>query len=338
MSFMQRVKNIIGHVWMDTLTRVVYATYGDQLVAEKFGSTAMPRALDIERNASLILLNSNPAMDYTKPLLSNVIEVGGLHCTEPKPLRKDLADFLGDSEFIFFSLGSVVNPQDMSPAQKSAILSALGSVSFKVLLKWDTTNRAGIPANILPSKWLPQQDILGHRNCRLFISHGGFASVTESVCHGVPTVMMPVSSDQECNAARAVGLGISELLTWDALTADTLRAAIMAALTPVRLSAVRHRQQLMREQPLQPRDLAVHWVEHVIRHGGAPHLRSVGADLNFFQYYSLDVLAFLLVALMLLMKLVVMMTKWICHCCRSCLHRTKTSELGTISEMKTKHD
>ena len=54
----------------------------------------------------------------------------------------------------------------------------------------------------------------------------------------------------------------------------------------------------MREQPVPPRTLAVHWVEHVIRHGGAPHLRSVGADLNFFQYHSLDVLAFLLTVLL----------------------------------------
>ena len=60
----------------------------------------------------------------------------------------------------------------------------------------------------------------------LFISHGGFASVTESVCHGVPTLMLPVSSDQLCNAARAVRLGIAELLTWDVLTADSLRSAM----------------------------------------------------------------------------------------------------------------
>lgn len=41
-------------------------------------------------------------------------------------------------------------------------------------------------------------------------------------------------------------------------------------------------------------DTAIYWIEYVIRHRGAPHLRYPAADLNFFQYYSLDVFAFLI--------------------------------------------
>ena len=338
MRFMQRVKNVIGHVWMDTLLRTVYAAYSDRLVAERFGDGAMPRALDIERNASLVLLNSHPVMDYHKPLLPNVVEVGGLHCTAPGALPEELASFLGDSEFVLFSLGSVVRPQDMSAAQRVAILAALGSLPYKVLLKWDTTDRAGLPTNVLPSKWLPQQDLLGSGRCRLFLSHGGFASLVESVCHGVPLVVLPVSTDQQCNAARAVRLGIAETLTWDGLTAETLRRAAAAALSPRHRAAVRHRQRLLREQPVPPLDLAVHWVEHVIRHGGAPHLRSVGAELNFFQYYSLDVLAFLLAVLLLALKLLATMTKWVYRCCYSWLLVQNIGDTTAEQDIKRKHD
>ncbi|KAF0298681.1 UDP-glucuronosyltransferase 1-2 [Amphibalanus amphitrite] len=314
MTFMTRVKNVMSHFFLDIVFRRGFSFYSDRLIAEKFGPGVMPPVLDIERNASLLMLSSNPAMDYPKALLPNTIEVGGMHCAEPKPLPKELTTFLGDSEFIFFSLGSVVRPQDMSPEQKASILAALGKLPFKVLLKWDTTDRAGLPANILPSKWLPQQDIIGSSKCRLFVTHGGFGSLVESVCHGTPLLVLPVTGDQQGNAITAERLGMGETLTWDRLNADTLKASIESAMSSERLAAARYRQRLMREQPVPPRHLAVHWAEHVIRHGGAPHLQSVGAELNFFQYYSLDVLAFLLAVLLLALKLLVAMVKCCCRC------------------------
>ncbi|XP_037089979.1 UDP-glucosyltransferase 2-like [Pollicipes pollicipes] len=333
MSFMQRVQNVVGHIMMFTVLHVVYPRYADRMVAEKFGAGVIPPASEIERNASLVLLSSNPMIDYHKPLLPNVIEVGGLHCEKAKPLPKEVTSFLGDSQYIFFSLGSVVRPQDMSADQRSAVLNALGSMPFKVLLKWDTTDRTNIPANILPSKWLPQQDILGDSKCRLFISHGGFASVLEALCHGVPLLAMPVTGDQQSNAAHAADLGVAEVLTWESLTSETLQAAIRSAMSPGHRAASRYRQQLLASQPVPPRDLAVHWVEHVIRHGGAPHLRSVGADLNFFQYYSLDVVAFLLAVLVLVLKLLVALVK----CCCRCLCRRNTGPAQTKAK-RSKRD
>ena len=46
---------------------------------------------------------------------------------------------------------------------------------------------------------------------------------------------------------------------------------------------------------------AVYWTEYVIRHKGAPHLRSAVLDLAWYQYLLLDVVAVLsLVAVCLL--------------------------------------
>jgi glucuronosyltransferase len=36
-------------------------------------------------------------------------------------------------------------------------------------------------------------------------------------------------------------------------------------------------------------ETAIFWTEYVIRHKGAPHLRSAGADLPWYQYLLLDV-------------------------------------------------
>lgn len=60
----------------------------------------------------------------------------------------------------------------------------------------------------------------------------------------------------------------------------------------LRLSLIHH------DQPATPLDTAVFWVEFVMRHGGARHLRVASHDLNWFQYHSLDVVGVLLVTVM----------------------------------------
>lgn len=51
---------------------------------------------------------------------------------------------------------------------------------------------------------------------------------------------------------------------------------------------------LHKDRPIEPLDLAVFWVEYVMRHKGAPHLRPAAHDLTWYQYHSLDVIGFLL--------------------------------------------
>jgi glucuronosyltransferase len=43
-------------------------------------------------------------------------------------------------------------------------------------------------------------------------------------------------------------------------------------------------------------ELAVFWTEYMIRHKGAPHMRSAVLDLTWYQYFLLDVIAFLALA------------------------------------------
>lgn len=56
----------------------------------------------------------------------------------------------------------------------------------------------------------------------------------------------------------------------------------------MRLSRIHH------DQPMKPLDRAVFWIEFVMRHKGAKHLRPASHDLTWFQYHSLDVIGFLL--------------------------------------------
>jgi hypothetical protein len=50
----------------------------------------------------------------------------------------------------------------------------------------------------------------------------------------------------------------------------------------------------MHDQPLKPIDSAVYWIEHVIRHKGASHLRSVATELKWYQREMIDIIVFLM--------------------------------------------
>jgi glucuronosyltransferase len=54
--------------------------------------------------------------------------------------------------------------------------------------------------------------------------------------------------------------------------------------------------ELFRDRPQTPMETAIFWTEYVIRHGGAPHLRSVAVEMPWYQYLLLDVIAVLLLA------------------------------------------
>lgn len=54
----------------------------------------------------------------------------------------------------------------------------------------------------------------------------------------------------------------------------------------------------MKDQPQDGLEKAIWWVEYVIRHKGAKHLRSTAVDLPWWQYLMLDVLGFILVTIL----------------------------------------
>lgn len=57
--------------------------------------------------------------------------------------------------------------------------------------------------------------------------------------------------------------------------------------------------QLFHDQPVKPLDKAIYWIEYVIRHKGAHHLKTAGDQLNWIQFLSIDVIVVLLCLLII---------------------------------------
>lgn len=48
----------------------------------------------------------------------------------------------------------------------------------------------------------------------------------------------------------------------------------------------------MKDAPITQKEAVVYWTEYVIRHKGAPHLRTIAADMPLYEYLLLDVILF----------------------------------------------
>nr|XP_023410883.1 UDP-glucuronosyltransferase 2B31-like isoform X3 [Loxodonta africana] len=176
----------------------------------------------------------------------------------------------------------------------------------KVLWRFDGKKPDNLGPNTRLYKWIPQNDLLGHPKTKAFITHGGTNGIYEAIYHGIPMVGIPLFADQPDNIARMKAKGAAVSLDMNTMTSTDLLSALKTVITDpsykenaMRLSTIPH------DQPVKPLDRAVFWIEFVIRHKGAKHLRPAALSLTWYQYHSLDVIGFLLACVAIVTCLVI---------------------------------
>lgn len=100
---------------------------------------------------------------------------------------------------ILFTMGFIFQPKAVPDSRIEAIFQAFAQLPQKVIMKLDAIppeSNLKVPENVLLKSFLPQQDILAHKNLKLFITHCGMHGVMEAIYHAVPMVGMPVFIDQ----------------------------------------------------------------------------------------------------------------------------------------------
>jgi len=155
-----------------------------------------------------------------------------------------------------------------------------------------------LPSNVVLRNWLPQNDILAHKNTKVFITHAGLLSTQESIYHGVPMLGIPILSDQFINIRRSVEKGLANVLYVKELSTENLYTKLKNLLTKSQYrEQIKLASAAFRDQKETPLERAMWWIDWVIRNPNANHFK--GPDLNFIQLESIDVIAFLTVALLL---------------------------------------
>ncbi|XP_019640482.1 PREDICTED: UDP-glucuronosyltransferase 2C1-like [Branchiostoma belcheri] len=316
MTFAQRLQNAVLYTVIPVIARREASSLYDELV-RKFVDEEETIQSVTSRTDLWFYQTDYLLLDYPRPTMPNMVQVGGLNVRAAAPLTEDMEAFVqrsGDDGVIVVSFGSVV--KTMPEDKREIFASAFARLRQKVLWRYVGEKPAGLGKNTKLLSWLPQNDLLAHPKTRAFVTHAGSNGLYEALHHGVPVVCLPLFGDQPANAARVVARGLGVTLDFSTVTADQLFQAILDVLTnnsyretAARLSRL-HRDQpqspmdyretaarlsrLHRDQPQSPMERAVWWIEHVIQHGRLPHLRARAVELPWYQYYLLDVAAFLL--------------------------------------------
>lgn len=301
MDFFQRLSNTFWSLAFDAVDAFVNEALQKELLLKYFPEA--PPLEELQRNVSLVFLNSQYSVDNPRPYVPNMVEVGGLHIEDPKPLPKKLKDFADAASdgFVFFSLGTNVKSSHLPKNKLEEIVRVFAGLKVKVLWKFEEAFE-GLPKNVMVDEWLPQTDVLAHPNIKAFITHGGRLSTIEAIYFGVPIIGIPFFSDQEFNVAGSVNNGHGIGVNFATLTNLTLSAAIHDVLyDPKYRTNAKLRSSILKDQPAKPLENAVFWTEYVIRHRGAPHLQTAALKLNLWQYILLDVLIFIFVIAVLIM-------------------------------------
>ncbi|CAL8079963.1 unnamed protein product [Orchesella dallaii] len=311
MNFGERLKNFVHFLLARIYMNFLVLPKLEQVYRDYLGND-YPGIKEIEEGASMIFMNSHFSMNLPRPLLPAVVEIGGMHCREPKPLKSDVEKFVSKSAspdgFIYFSVGSLIDLNNAPEEFIQGLFSTFSKLKQRVLIKWKgaqgINKTRDVPENVWIDDWFSQQDILGHKNIRLFISHGGLLSMQEAVYHAVPVLGIPFGVDQDTNVHNAVLQGFALKLEIDEVNEKLLHDSITQILEDSRFYKNAKRiSNVFRQRPVPPLDTALFWTEYVmtIMHkGNNTFIQSPSRTMSIFQYYSTDILIFFLLLLIIM--------------------------------------
>ncbi|XP_067236181.1 UDP-glucuronosyltransferase 2A3-like isoform X3 [Chanodichthys erythropterus] len=268
----------------------------------------------VMNNADIWLMRNDFTFEFPRPTMPNVVYMGGFQCKPAKPLPDDLEEFVqssGEHGVIIMTLGTVFG--QLLSENNDEIAAAFAQLPQKVIWRHTGPRPANLGNNTLIVDWLPQNDLLGHPQTKVFVAHGGTNGVQEAIYHGVPIVGLPLSFDQPDNLSRMQAKGTAKIVDFATLDRNVFLEALKEVLhnssyreNMQRLSRLHH------DQPMKPLDRAVFWIEFVMRNRGAPHLRTQSFRMSWIEYHCIDVIFTLLMIFVLSCFVIFSIIKYLC--------------------------
>nr|ANI22000.1 UDP-glycosyltransferase 40D3 [Spodoptera exigua] len=307
LNFFQRVNELwtqlkvkfLNFVWLDGVQEKAYNQLLAPFIAKR--GRQPPSFDEVRHNASMILSNAYVSTSVAQSLPQSHKFIGGYHIEDKETaLPEDLKKIMDNAKngVVYFSMGSNLKSKDMPEEIKRDLLKMFGTLKQTVLWKFEEKPEK-LPSNVHILQWAPQPAILSHPNLAVFVTHGGLLSTTEAVHFGVPIIGIPVFADQFMNVAKSVNRGFALRVDLSYSLAAELKDAINEVTSNPRFAEkAKELSYIHHDRPVKPGVELVHWVNHVIKTRGAPHLRSPALHVTFYQKMYLD-LAVVLVLLFL---------------------------------------
>lgn len=298
MSFYERIENLVYSLFDAIGRKFYYLPKHTALAREAFVSLEnqqgrqLPSTEELEKKISVHLVNSHAALSYPRPKMPGMVDIAGIHIKKVKPLPTDIQNFLdGATEgVIYMSFGSFLLSSEMPNDKYEAMISVFRRIKQRILWKWEKDEISNLPSNVMVKKWMPQMDILAHKNVKLFIAHGGIFGTQEAIYNAVPLIIFPFYGDQHLNGYKLQSRGVGLLQDMSEMTSESLLKAINTVTqNQSYYQNIQALSDVFRSNQNEPLDTAIWWIEYVLKFKGAKHLESPAKNLPWFRYLLLDI-------------------------------------------------
>ncbi|KMZ05330.1 uncharacterized protein Dsimw501_GD18375, isoform C [Drosophila simulans] len=211
-SLLSRWSNWIYITEEKLLESLVYRPAQVRLFKKFFGYPA-EKLDELRARFSVILVNSHFSMGRVRANVPNIIEVAGVHLSEPpEPCGEELQKYLDEAEHgaIYFSMGQDILMKYLPENMQKQLLLVFFQIKQRVIWKSELSMLPNKSENVYVMDKVPQRMVLAHPNLRLFITHGGLQSVMEAIDNGVPMLGLPLFFDQFNNIHRVQLAGMAK--------------------------------------------------------------------------------------------------------------------------------
>ena len=136
--------------------------------------------------------------------------------------------------------------------------------------------------------------------------------------------MVSVTGDQHANAKEAERIGFGRALPFHDVTEENLRESVMDLInSPKYVRRAQEHGRLLKDQVTKPLERSVWWIEFLVRNPDNNYYRSPVHDLEWYQYFLLDV-GFFLLLVMAMVEITVFGAIWYLCCKRKKSEHIKT--------------
>ncbi|KAK6191989.1 hypothetical protein SNE40_003546 [Patella caerulea] len=309
MSFMQRVVNTIingANVFYDPFS---YYRAAAIYVPEK----PYIEVYDLILQAQLYIIERDDVLLSPVPTMPNIKRINPITSITKDKIPQEYSTFLDRSKngVILVSFGSMVPTNNNTMYTK--LVTAFRNTKYDFIIKGDFV---GGNERMMVSKWIPQRSLLSHKNVKLFITHCGANGVGEAINNGVPMLGFPIFAEQPANAHNMAARGYGLYMELFTAKSDEILANINEVIEnpSYKLNVIRA-SQILKElnKRNNSTEEATFWIEHVLKFGG-DYMRSSSVDMPLYQYLILDVLAFILLAVSIVLAILF-------YCFKTCYKR-----------------
>ncbi|KAI3365014.1 hypothetical protein L3Q82_000950 [Scortum barcoo] len=284
MNFLERLKNAFHFALNTCIDKFIVCPHYDKLIEKYFGPDV--KFYHLLQGADIWLMRVDFVFEFPRPTMPNIVYIGGFQCKPSEPLSSELEEFVqssGEHGFILMSLGTLVKglPTEIT----SEIAAAFAKLPQKVIWRHAGEPPDNLGNNTLLVKWMPQNNLLGHPKIKAFVAHGGTNGIYEAIYHGVPILGIPLLFDQFENILKMEVRGAAKMVDAAHLDRHNFLEAIQEVLNnPSYRNSMKHLSALHHDKPVHPLETALYWIEFVMRHKGATHLRTESFKMPCYIY------------------------------------------------------